>query len=172
MLTNYGSFRESVSEVDAALSSLKVNIPQTPESLYNEAQVYKFTETPKLTEKPQNEPEEKKLMWPPPARLRPSTSMNNITGSLDEKPKTANSLSQSTFFLGTKENSQLTEAGKSKRKKWYKMFQPPQSRVTKESLTENQPEPREDSPDAPKRPWYKKLKKQKDKQKEKTAVLS
>lgn len=160
--------------------NLKINIPTTPGPLYDQEQVYKFTETPTSSEKlemlydktsPDATRHDSKQIWPPPPKLRAASSMLTLNMSNGETPRIGNKLSQSSFYLNkvSLDDSGL-EGIKTKRKKWYKMFMPP-AKLPKEKLikevTEDQPEiisePKE------KRPWYK-IKKKKNKQKQKIPV--
>lgn len=166
-------------EIDASPSSLKVNIPTTPGPLYDKEFSYKFTETPTpsdlserssknfLFQKPS--PEESKQIWPPPPKLRESSSMHDLSlpnGDSSKPAKISNKFSQSSFYLNevVADNNAL-ETIKLKRQKWYKKFLPP-SKVPKTKMIEELPEIKEKEE---KRPWYK-IKKKKNKSKQKVAL--
>lgn len=166
----------SVTEFDAFHDE---NVPATPESLYDQEQVYKFTETPIPAEKmlksffPDSPTPEKKKIFPTP-KLRSSSSMvglNQINSDALKPPK--NKFSQSTFHL----NQDVTdEAGletiKRKRKKWYKMFMPPSSKndAKVSKVIHEEPEKKLPKKTDDKHKWYKISKKKKDKQKVAIAV--
>lgn len=79
----------------------------------------------------------------------------------------SNKLSQSSFYLNQEvSNDAGMEAIKTKRKKWYKMFMPPKDVKSKIKVIDEVPELKEPKD---KRPWYK-IKKKKDKGKEKIAI--
>lgn len=155
------------------------NVPATPESLYYQEQVYKFTETPTPAEKTsksffaEDSPtQENKMIFPAP-KLRSASSLvglNQVNGDAAKPVK--NKLSQSTFHLNHDVTDEAgLEAIKRKRKKWYKMFMPPSikhgAKVAKVIHEEEEPKPpKMDN----KRPWYKINKKKKDKQKVAIAV--
>jgi hypothetical protein len=104
-------------------------------------------------------PEVKKLIWPPQAKLRSASSLMDV--SSDEPTKISNKFSQSSFYLNEKipEGSE-TEAIKAKKRKWYKMFMPPKDVKAPKAATKPEEKLRND-----KRPWYKKNKKEKSKEK-------
>lgn len=157
--------------MDADASNLKIKIPTTPGPLYDKEQLYKFTETPTPTEKSErssglffnrkSSPESERKIWPPPAKLRSASSMNNLNIINGELAPIHNQLSQSSFYLNQNiSNGAGLEASK-KRKKWYKMFLPPSSKeakIRREKVIKELPEIKEPKN---KRPWYKKKKKDK-----------
>ncbi|CRL03806.1 CLUMA_CG016507, isoform A [Clunio marinus] len=165
--------RANITEIDAGLINLKVNIPTTPGNFYDKDHNYKFTNTPTPTPsertsqkyfEEKSSPEEKRRIMPPPPKLRPASSMLNIHDNSNNGESTSfrNKLSQSSFFLN--QSSSDASGIKSKRKKWYKMFLPPSGKSSKvKTIEENEVKVSKD-----KRPWYK-IKK-KDKSKEKIAI--
>jgi hypothetical protein len=157
-------FRESLTEVDAAQMNLAVNIPETPGPFTDKDQPFKFIA--------ETESEQKKLIFPPPAKQRRSTSSQSLDQIAKEEPKVPNKLSASTFFLNEGLNETGLDAIKTKRAKWYKVFMPPSKdrKPLEENSIVEQPV-LEEALDPRKRPWYK-MKKRKGKKQEKLAVLS
>lgn len=163
-------------EIDASPSSLRVNIPTTPGPLYDKELSYKFTETPTPTPSEFSETSSKNFMfqkasmgeskqiWPPPPKLRESSSMHDLSllnGVSQTPAKISNKHSQSSFYLNeVAADKNALEAIKLKRQRWYKKFLPP-SKVPKTKVIEELPEIKEKED---KRPWYK-IKKKKNKQK-------
>lgn len=176
---NFFLSRLTITEFDAASMNLKINIPTTPGPLYDKEHVYKFTETPTPTPSEKGErsskmfftknspsPEVAKQIWPPPAKMRPASSMLDISNG--EPTQISNKFSQSTFFINQDcSNDSASEELKTKRKKWYKIFLPPKDvKASKIKVIDEEPEIKEPKD---KRPWYK-LKKKKDKSKDKIAI--
>lgn len=170
----------NVTEVDAASTNLKLNIPATPATLYDKEQVYKFSQTPTPTPSEKAErtpksffgkkssPEATRQIWPPPPKLRAASSMLSLNMPNGEPNPISNKLSQSSFYLNKDPSDDAgMEAVKSKRKKWYAKFLPPASvKMPREKVIEELPEIKEPKD---KRPWYK-IKKKKDKQKSKIPI--
>lgn len=157
--------------MDADASNLKIKLPTTPGPLYDKEQVYKFTETPTPTEKPerssglffnrQSSPESERKIWPPPAKLRSASSMANLNNVNGDSAPIHNQLSHSSFYLNQNISNEAGLEAIKKRKKWYKIFLPPSSKeakIRREKVIDELPEIKEPKD---KRPWYKKKKKDK-----------